>query len=108
MAELEKSELEEKQRKIEAANYVKEMEEDMKKSQEEAKKEYDKRKVEKEESKKDEKVKTSSTTIYNFKIDKDCSDFSNASEATKFMNESKAAGFGDHRLDRNKDGIACN
>ncbi|WP_353959197.1 excalibur calcium-binding domain-containing protein [Bacillus cereus] len=50
----------------------------------------------------------SSTPNYNFKEDRDCPDFRNASEATEFMKKSKAAGFGDHRLDRNGDGIACN
>ncbi|AWG44327.1 hypothetical protein BEH_26445 (plasmid) [Priestia filamentosa] len=100
--------LEEKQREIEAEKYRKEAEEDMKRIQEEAKEEQAKRKVEEDESEKDEKSYDYSTPIYNFKEDKDCSDFSNTSEATEFMKKSIAAGFGDHRLDRNRDGIACN
>ncbi|MFE4430417.1 excalibur calcium-binding domain-containing protein [Peribacillus butanolivorans] len=105
IAEMKKTELEEKEREIEGKKYANEMEEGMKRAQEETKEEHDKRKVEEVES---EKANVSSTPIYNFKEDKDCSDFSNASEATEFMKESKAAGFGDHRLDRNRDGIACN
>ncbi|MEK4742704.1 MULTISPECIES: excalibur calcium-binding domain-containing protein [unclassified Bacillus (in: firmicutes)] len=105
---MEKTELEEKQREIEGNKYIKEMEEDLKKAQDEAKKESAKRKVEEDKSKNSEKAKDSSTPNYNFKEDRDCSDFSNASEATEFMKKSKAAGFGDHRLDRDGDGIACN
>ncbi|MFE4076977.1 excalibur calcium-binding domain-containing protein [Peribacillus sp. YIM B13477] len=108
IAEMKKTKLEEKQREIEGKKYAKEMEEDMKRAQEETEEEHAKRKVEEDESKKAEKANVSSTPIYNFKEDRDCSDFSNASEATEFMKESKAAGFGDHRLDRNRDGIACN
>ncbi|PDZ49198.1 hypothetical protein CON07_23340 [Bacillus sp. AFS094611] len=108
---MEKTELEEKQREIEGNKYIKEMErteEGLKKAQEEAKEESAKRKVEEDKSKSSEKAKDSSTPNYNFKVDRDCSDFSNATEATEFMRKSKAAGFGDHRLDRNGDGIACN
>lgn len=108
IAQMEKTELEEKQREIEGNKYIKEMEEDLKKAQDEAKKESAKRKVEEDKSKNSEKAKDSSTPNYNFKEDRDCSDFSNASEATEFMKKSKAAGFGDHRLDRDGDGIACN
>lgn len=107
IAQMEKTELEEKQKEIEAKKYIKKTEEDMKKIQEKTKEELAKRKVE-EESPKNEKAKDSSTPISNFKEDKDCRNFSNTSEATKFMKESKAAGFGDHRLDGNGDGIACN
>lgn len=108
IAEMKKTELEEKQREIEGEKYLKELEEDMKKVHEETQEDLAKRKVQEDESKQNEKANASSTPIYNFKDDKDCSDFSNASEATKFMKESKAAGFGDHLLDRNGDGIACN
>ncbi|MGG1718750.1 excalibur calcium-binding domain-containing protein [Bacillus wiedmannii] len=111
IAQMEKTELEEKQREIEGNKYIKEMErteEGLKKAQEEAKEESAKRKVEEDKSKSSEKTKDSSTSNYNFKKDRDCSDFSNATEATEFMKKSKAAGFGDHRLDRNGDGIACN
>lgn len=111
IAQMEKTELEEKQREIEGNKYIKEMEkteEALKKAQEEAKEESTKRKVEEDKSKSSEKAKDSSTPNYNFKVDRDCSDFSNATEATEFMRKSKAAGFGDHRLDRNGDGIACN
>ncbi|WP_235872164.1 excalibur calcium-binding domain-containing protein [Siminovitchia acidinfaciens] len=106
-AELEKTELEEKQRAIQAEKWEKEFEEDMKKAQEKDKEEYDKRKVVKE-SNEAEKANGISTPVYNFKEDQDCSDFSNSTEATEFMKQSMKAGFGDHRLDRNKDGIACN
>lgn len=79
----------------------------MKSIQEETEEEQTKRKIE-EESEKSEKSYDYSIPVYNFKEDKDCSDFSNASEATEFMKRSIAAEFGNHRLDRNKDGIACN
>ncbi|OJD59875.1 hypothetical protein BAU25_17650 [Bacillus albus] len=105
---MEKTELEEKQREIESNQYIKKMEEDAKKAQDEAKEESAKRKVEEDKSKSSEKVIDSSTPNYNFKEDRDCSDFSSSTEATEFMKKSKAAGFGDHRLDRNGDGIACN
>ncbi|WP_255289558.1 excalibur calcium-binding domain-containing protein [Bacillus cereus] len=111
IAQMEKTELEEKQREIEGNKYIKEMErteEGLKKAQEEAKEESAKRKVEEDKSKSSEKTKDSSTPNYNFKEDRDCSDFSSSTEATEFMKKSKAAGFGDHRLDRNGDGIACN
>ncbi|MDC6156139.1 excalibur calcium-binding domain-containing protein [Bacillus albus] len=108
IAQMEKTELEEKQREIESNQYIKKMEEDAKKAQDEAKEESAKRKVEEDKSKSSEKVKDSSTPNYNFKEDRDCSDFSSSTEATEFMKKSKAAGFGDHRLDRNGDGIACN
>ncbi|MEC1628647.1 excalibur calcium-binding domain-containing protein [Bacillus paranthracis] len=108
IAQMEKTELEEKQREIEGKKYIKEVEENMKKAQDEAKEESAKRKVEEDKSKSSEKVKESSTPNYNFKEDRDCSDFSSSTEATEFMKKSKAAGFGDHRLDRNGDGIACN
>jgi outer membrane biosynthesis protein TonB len=55
---------------------------------------------------KKEQPKTQPTV--NYSQDKDCSDFSNEHEATDFMKASINAGHGDHRLDRNKDGIACN
>ncbi|PGD37913.1 hypothetical protein COC45_18530 [Bacillus cereus] len=105
---MEKTELEEKQREIESNQYIKKMEEDANKAQDKAKEESAKRKVEEDKSKSSEKVKDSSTPNYNFKEDRDCSDFSSSTEATEFMKKSKAAGFGDHRLDRNGDGIACN
>ncbi|VXB16964.1 conserved membrane hypothetical protein [Bacillus mycoides] len=108
IAQMEKTELEEKQREIEGKQYMKKMEEDAKKAQDEVKEESAKRKAEEDKSKNSEKEKNSSTQNYNFKEDRDCSDFRNASEATEFMKKSKAAGFGDHRLDRNGDGIACN
>ncbi|MES5928097.1 excalibur calcium-binding domain-containing protein [Bacillus cereus group sp. MG9] len=108
IAQMEKTELEEKQREIEGKQYIKKMEEDAKKAQDEVKEEDAKRKAEEDKSKNSEKEKNSSTQNYNFKEDRDCSDFRNASEATEFMKKSKAAGFGDHRLDRNGDGIACN
>ncbi|HFU7053778.1 excalibur calcium-binding domain-containing protein [Bacillus wiedmannii] len=108
IAQMEKTELEEKQREIESNQYIKKMEEDAKKAQDKAKEESAKRKVEEDKSKSSEKVKDSSTPNYNFKEDRDCSDFSSSTEATEFMKKSKAAGFGDHRLDRNGDGIACN
>lgn len=107
IAEMNKTKLEEKQREIEAAKYNKEVQENMQKTQEKIQKEQTKRNVEEDESKKN-KTDEYSTPIYNFKEDKDCSDFSNSSAATRFMKKSIAAGFGDHRLDRNKDGIACN
>ncbi|MDF9661516.1 MULTISPECIES: excalibur calcium-binding domain-containing protein [Bacillus] len=108
IAQMEKTELEEKQREIESNQYIKKMEEDANKAQDKAKEESAKRKVEEDKSKSSEKVKDSSTPNYNFKEDRDCSDFSSSTEATEFMKKSKAAGFGDHRLDRNGDGIACN
>ncbi|MDA1991986.1 MULTISPECIES: excalibur calcium-binding domain-containing protein [Bacillus] len=108
IAQMEKTELEEKQREIEGNQYIKKMEEDAKKAQDEAKEESAKRKAEEDKSKNSKKEKHSSTPNYNFKEDRDCPDFRNASEATEFMKKSKAAGFGDHRLDRNGDGIACN
>ncbi|MCG3793646.1 excalibur calcium-binding domain-containing protein [Bacillus toyonensis] len=108
LAQMEKTELEEKQREIESKQYIKKMEEDTKKAQDEAKEKEAKRKAEEDKSKNSEKEKNSSTPNYNFKEDRDCSDFSNATEATEFMKKSKSAGFGDHRLDRNGDGIACN
>ncbi|WP_240338509.1 excalibur calcium-binding domain-containing protein [Peribacillus alkalitolerans] len=43
----------------------------------------------------------------NYSVDRDCSDFSHEGEATAFMKASKAEGFGDHRLDRDGDGKAC-
>ncbi|UOE63121.1 excalibur calcium-binding domain-containing protein [Priestia filamentosa] len=100
--------LEEKQREIEAEKYTKEVQENMERTQEETREEQTKRKVEEDEIEKNKKSYDYSAPIYNFKEDKDCSDFSNASEATEFMKKSISAGFGDHRLDRNKDGIACN
>lgn len=108
IAEMNDTKSEEKQREIEAEKYTNEVQENMKKTQEKTQEEQTKKSVEEDESKKNKKSYDYSTPIYNFKKDKDCSDFSNASEATKFMKKSIAAGFGDHRLDRNKDGIACN
>lgn len=46
-------------------------------------------------------------TEADFALDKDCKDFSSSREATEFMNSSVKAGYGDHRLDRDHDGIAC-
>lgn len=108
IAEMNDTKSEEKQREIEAERYTNEVQENMKKTQEKMQEEQTKRNVEEDESKKNKKSDDYSTPIYNFKEDKDCSDFSNSSEATRFMKKSIAAGFGDHRLDRNKDGIACN
>ncbi len=39
--------------------------------------------------------------------DHNCSDFSSAEEATEFMEKSIEAGYGDHRLDGDGDGVAC-
>ncbi|MGP4073549.1 thermonuclease family protein [Piscibacillus sp. B03] len=39
--------------------------------------------------------------------DHDCGDFNSADEATEFMNKSIEAGYGDHRLDGDGDGVAC-
>lgn len=39
--------------------------------------------------------------------DHDCGDFNSANEATEFMNKSIEAGYGDHRLDGDGDGVAC-
>ncbi|WP_243509120.1 excalibur calcium-binding domain-containing protein [Priestia filamentosa] len=108
IAEMNETKLEEKQREIEAEKYTKEVQENMERTQEETREEQTKRKVEEDEIEKNKKSYDYSAPIYNFKEDKDCSDFSNASEATEFMKKSISAGFGDHRLDRNKDGIACN
>jgi len=52
-------------------------------------------------------VKEGKWTEEDFANDKDCRDFSNSEEATAFMNASIRAGYGDHRLDGNHDGVAC-
>ncbi|WP_054752215.1 excalibur calcium-binding domain-containing protein [Piscibacillus salipiscarius] len=39
--------------------------------------------------------------------DHDCGDFNSAEEATEFMNKSIQQGYGNHRLDGDGDGVAC-
>ncbi|WP_240620257.1 excalibur calcium-binding domain-containing protein [Peribacillus acanthi] len=58
------------------------------------------------EEKKKQQQKPKSPPV-NYSEDRDCSDFSREGEATDFMNASIKAGFGDHRLDRDGDGKAC-
>jgi flagellar biosynthesis GTPase FlhF len=79
-------------------------EEDKREKEALAKKEQEERERLEQETKKEEEKKAASV---NYSIDKDCSDFSREGEATQFMNASVAAGFGDHRLDRDGDGKAC-
>ncbi|MBN3545107.1 excalibur calcium-binding domain-containing protein [Fictibacillus barbaricus] len=98
-----------KQSELEAAAALKKFEEEQKRVQEESDRLAAKREAE-ERNKPQPKpeLKKPATPLYNFEEDKDCRDFNNSTEATSFMKASKAAGFGDHRLDYNHDGIACN
>ncbi|WP_416730402.1 excalibur calcium-binding domain-containing protein [Fictibacillus sp. JL2B1089] len=79
-------------------------EEDKREREALAKKEQEERERLEQETKKEEEKEAASV---NYSIDKDCSDFSREGEATQFMNASVAAGYGDHRLDRDGDGKAC-
>jgi flagellar biosynthesis GTPase FlhF len=79
-------------------------EEDKREREALAKKQEERERLEQEAKKEEEEKKAASV---NYSIDKDCSDFSREGEATQFMNASVAAGFGDHRLDRDGDGKAC-
>jgi chemotaxis protein histidine kinase CheA len=47
------------------------------------------------------------TPAIDYSIDRDCSDFTSEEEATRFMKASIQAGYGNHRLDRDGDGKAC-
>ena len=53
-------------------------------------------------------IYTINEPLINYEIDTDCSDFVDSIEATIFMNTSKSFGYGDHDLDRDGDGVACN
>lgn len=118
----EKRKIEEEQRKVEEEKRrieeeKRRAEEEQKRLEEQKKREEEQRKLaeqlakkraaEAEEKKKAEQAKAQSTPAVNYSVDRDCSDFSRQGEATSFMKASIAAGFGDHRLDRDGDGIAC-
>lgn len=97
-----------KQRELEEEAALKKFEEEQKRAQEERDRLAAKREAEEKNKPQPKPEPKPAGPVYNFKEDKDCSDFSNSTEATAFMKASKAAGFGDHRLDYNHDGIACN
>jgi hypothetical protein len=98
-----------KQRELEEEAALKKFEEDERRAQEERDRLAAKREAEERNKPKPKpEPKKPATPLYNYEEDKDCRDFSSSTEATSFMKASKAAGFGDHRLDYNHDGIACN
>jgi Excalibur calcium-binding domain len=97
-----------KQRELEEEAAIKKFEEEQKRAKEERDRLAAKREAEEKNKPQSKPESKPAAIVYNFKKDKDCSDFSNSTEATAFMKASKAAGFGDHRLDYNHDGIACN
>jgi Excalibur calcium-binding domain len=110
---VEESPEDQKQRELETEAELKKFEEEQKRAQEER----DRLEAEREAEEKNKpqakpepkpEPKKPASPVYNFKEDKDCRDFNSSTEATSFMKASKAAGFGDHRLDYNHDGIACN
>jgi Excalibur calcium-binding domain len=97
-----------KQRELEEEAALKKFEEEQKRAQEERDRLAAEREAEEKNKPQPKPEPKPARPVFNFKEDKDCSDFSSSTEATAFMKASKAAGFGDHRLDYNHDGIACN
>ncbi|MCM3732710.1 excalibur calcium-binding domain-containing protein [Fictibacillus nanhaiensis] len=97
-----------KQRELEEEAALKKFEEEQKRAQEERDRLAAEQEAEEKNKPQPKPEPKPARPVYNFKEDKDCSDFSSSTEATAFMKASKAAGFGDHRLDYNHDGIACN
>jgi outer membrane biosynthesis protein TonB len=85
--------------------------EESKKIEEEQRKWEEKKKQLKEEQRKHEEEQRNraeqKTPAIDYSIDRDCSDFTSEKEATRFMKASIQAGYGDHRLDRDGDGKAC-